>query len=78
MNKKELPRLKKRQKAILAALEALGGNAVLRAIADKAGLHANGVSQSLSALAGHKLVRLVSYKAGKGGESVWELIRKPT
>jgi DNA-binding IclR family transcriptional regulator len=79
MTKKDPPRLKKRQKAILVALKALGGSATLRAIADKAGLHANGVSQSLSALAGHGLVCTIpgTYKAGKGGESVWEIVSLP-
>ena len=46
--------LKKRQRIILDALANLGGEATTRQIADKTGLNANGVSQSLGAM--HKYV----------------------
>lgn len=74
MTKKDPPRLKKRQKDILAALKGLGGNATLCAIAERVGLHERDVSQGLSALVGHGVIRPGSYKAGSGGDSVWEII----
>lgn len=45
-----MAKLKKRQRDILAALQALGGTATTREIAAKTGLHVNGVAQSLGAL----------------------------
>lgn len=60
--------LKKRQKIILATLDELGGEATTRQIAEKTGLHVNGVSQSLSALN-----KYVAYLGGRGGEIKWKL-----
>lgn len=62
--------LKLRQREILAALSELGGQATTNQIAEKAGLHPNGVSQSLGALVGTH-VQLVGTE---GGRSVWKLL----
>lgn len=62
--------LKKRQKAILAALSELGGEATTRQIAEKVNLHVNGVSQSLGAL-----YKYVECLGGRAGETRWKLVR---
>lgn len=59
--------LKPRQKDILKALTDLGGEATTRQIAEKAGLHINGVSQSLGAL--HEYVECLG---GKTGDMRWK------
>jgi DNA-binding IclR family transcriptional regulator len=60
--------MKRRQKEILAALRRLGGEATTRQIAEKTGLHVNGVAQSLVALADE-----VEVLGGRGGETRWRL-----
>lgn len=62
--------LKKRQKAILAALEELGGKATTRQIAQRTNLNVNGVAQSLGVLDGVECVE------EKGGDTVWKLTKK--
>lgn len=62
--------LKKRQRLILSALEELGGEATTRQIAEKVGLHVNGVSQSLGAL--HERAECLG---GQAGETKWKLRR---
>ena len=64
-------KLKKRQRDILAALSQLGGRATTRQIAEKVGLHVNGVSQSLGVLSEY-----VSVVEGKGGDTWW--VEKPS
>lgn len=61
-------RLKKRQKDILQTLADLGGTATTEQIAEKLGLHINGVSQSLGAL-----YNFVEEIKGKGRYTVWKL-----
>lgn len=60
--------LKKRQKAILAALQDLGGEASTRQIAKKVGFNTNGVSQSLGAMYDH-----VACLGGRGGDTKWRI-----
>ena len=60
--------LKKRQKLILTALAELGGEATTRQVAEKVGLHVNGVAQSLGALTDH-----VKCLGGRSGETKWRL-----
>lgn len=61
--------LKNRQKLILSALAELGGESTTRQIAEKVGLHVNGVSQSLSAM-----FKYVECPGGRAGETKWKLI----
>lgn len=63
--------LKKRQKLILRALTELGGEATTKQVAEKTGLHVNGVSQSLGAMPWH-----VVCLGGRGGETKWQ-VKKP-
>lgn len=65
-----MPRLSQRHRLIITALRELGGEATIRAIARKAGLNTNGVSQSLSCDGLYDHVVLVS---GSRGSAVWKL-----
>lgn len=71
------PKLKPRQQKILNALRDLQGRATTTAIAERAHLHTNGVSQSLGAMAARKppLVRLADGSPTHGGKMVWEIVR---
>lgn len=62
--------MKKRQKLILKGLKDLGGEATTRQIAEKVGLHVNGVAQSLGVLGDY-----VQCFGGRGGEVRWKLWR---
>ena len=59
--------MKKRQRDILNALRELGGKATTRQIAEKTGLHTNGVAQSLAA------IDSVEFVGGKSGDTMWEI-----
>lgn len=61
--------MKKRQQDILRTLRELGGTATTRQIAERLGLHVNGVAQSLGAMS-HDHVRA---RGGKAGDTEWEL-----
>ena len=63
-----MARLKPRQRKILLALQECGGTARTREIAARAGLHINGVAQSLGALS-----QYVVCLGGKGGDCRWQL-----
>ena len=62
--------LKKRQKDILKALWALGGEATTRQIAEMTLLNVNGVSQSLDAMSRRGHVERID---GHAGETRWRL-----
>ena len=62
--------MKKRHKDIIQALKELGGEATIREIAEKTGLHVNGVSQSMNSVS--KYVILV-FLGGKGGEQRYRI-----
>lgn len=61
-------RVNHRKRKIFEALVSLGGEATTREIASEAGMHVNGVSQTLGVLAHVKCL------GGKGGECRWKII----
>ena len=61
-----------RHRQILLTLEALGGKATITQIAEKTGLHPNGVSQSIGVLS-----QYASKGEGKGGGTMCTLIKSP-
>lgn len=65
--------LKKRQRLILSALREMpGGLGTTKEIAEKTGLHVNGVAQTLGALNEY-----VEYLNGKGGNVLWRAYGVP-
>lgn len=65
--KQRVKKYKKRQRDILLALYHLGGTASTRQIAERLGLHVNGVAQSLGAL------DCVEDLGGRAGDRQWRL-----
>jgi predicted transcriptional regulator len=64
--------LKPRQRKILEALKALGGEASVRDIAHETGFNVNGVSQSLGAT--HLGGQVQPVGDGRGGQKKWKVV----
>ena len=62
--------MKKRHKIIIQALRDLGGEATLKELSDKTGLHVNGLSQSMGSISQH--VNL-EFLGGKGKDQKYRI-----
>lgn len=63
--------MKKRHRIIVQAIRDLGGQATLKQISKKTGLHVNGLSQSMGSIS--QQVEL-EFLGGKGGQQIYKII----